>query len=495
MGVEGGGTSGVSNNKQFSSATCSVCLDGSDPLSSSDPFSASHATTATSTFTCDDIISTAMEVSEGSDACERMQLAGFQGNCCQASSYLVTPESFDRCPLCPGGEGAAFLPFKEIPAYKQGITATGIVTCSDLRSNATVMEAFLKEYIDSAGTCDDTALRRSAAWCGCYGSSIACELSCKGGDPVDMEQTHPLTGVSCQEISYQVALLDNKQCPQASLYLNFEPTALCCPSDSSLSSDLISCPLCTDMQGLTTDKTVTTETYGEATCGDAQAAANLLTSEQICIHLRQTFSQSCCFERQDDESVSTKSCELKCPSTGQGPPDLSREYADTGYSCSNMVAEYSNLTAAQCSNASSIIGFDAISFCCDDVDVDEPSESQGPVDDTILFDCRVCPPQQRLLYPSRVLFAYNELTCMEIERTASSITDESSCFRLLDESRALSNCACRHEQEEGIDEDGNGDAVIDVNGNDSGSGSRRLRNVWGSNLNRLFFLLLQAVIQ
>ena len=470
-------------------STCSVCLDGSEPVSSNTPFS---NTTTTTSLTCNDLISTALTVTEGSKECEEIQLAGFQGNCCDGSSYLVTPESFDRCAFCPKGEGATFLPFKEVP------TRSGtVVTCSDLSTNTDIIAEFLREYIESPGDCEDTALRRSAAWCGCSGTTIECEFSCSGDNPVDVERTHPLTGMSCQEIIFQFSLLNDEQCPNAGLYLQFDPTALCCPSpETEPDSSLISCPICTNTQEFTMDKTVMTEEFSEVTCGDAQSAANLLLSDQVCTDLRKTFSQSCCVENPtENESIST--CELKCPTTGELPTDLSREDPDTGYTCNDLIAEYANLTAVQCSNASSIVGFDAISFCCENIEDEEPSESTSlPVPNVPedRYDCRVCPPKQRLLYPGRVLFAYNELTCSEVEETASSIFDDSACFSLLDESRALSNCICRNEQDGGINEDENGETVVEIIG--SGSTRPKLWDVKGWNVNAvaLLYVLFYVII-
>jgi hypothetical protein len=472
---------------QEDDSTCSVCIDGSEPVSSDTPFT----NTATTSLTCNDLIATASTVTEGSKACEEIQLAGFQGNCCEDTSYLVTPESFDRCALCPNG--GTFLPFKEIPT-KSGTA----VMCSDLTTNTDIIAEFLRNYIESPGDCEDTALRRSAAWCGCAGTTIECELSCGGGNPIDVEQTHPLTGMSCQEIIFQFASLTNEQCPNVGMYLQFDPVALCCPSsdiESDSDSSLISCPLCANTQVFASNKIVISEEFGEVTCGDAQSAANLLLSDQACTDHRQTFSQSCCFASPADDELVPR-CELKCPTTGETPTDLSREDPGMGYSCNDLLVEYSNLTAEQCSNASSIIGFDAVSFCCDNIEDDEPSEPTSPPVNVPedRYDCRICPPQQRLLYPSRVLFAYNELTCSEVEETASSIFEELVCFSLLDESRALSNCVCRSEQDGGVEEVENGETVVEIIG--SGSTRPNLWDVKGWNVKAaaLLFVLFYVML-
>lgn len=88
------------------------------------------------------------------------------------------------------------------------------------------------------------------------------------------------------------------------------------------------------------------------------------------------------------------------------------------------------------------------------------------------YDCRLCPPERGLLYPHRVLFAYNEQTCGEVEEAASLLSSETDCWNLLDDSRALSDCACRRLSGDGSGSQGeggsssgpnnDGNAVIDV---------------------------------
>ncbi|KAL3906769.1 MAG: hypothetical protein SGARI_003849 [Bacillariaceae sp.] len=116
--------------------TCLLCLDGSNPVASDVVFESVFG--VPSNPTCNDVIATAATMEDSDETCEDLQLAAFQGGCCPRSSFFNTPSSFDRCPLCPEGEGPGFLPFKEIPGSSTtstGTEATTPATCSDLRRN------------------------------------------------------------------------------------------------------------------------------------------------------------------------------------------------------------------------------------------------------------------------------------------------------------------------------------------------------------------------
>jgi hypothetical protein len=462
----------ITNAPQQEGTTCSLCLDGSNPIGSDSPFK--NIFGLSNSLTCSGLMSMASSLMETSETCERMQLAAFQGGCCAQSSFFNDPASFDRCRLCPRGEGAGFLPFKEIPLIAGSTTIDATVaTCSDLRQNTGVIIDLLQGYVKDPGVCQDSVQRRTAGWCGCMGSAVECNLACEGGASVNMSALHPLTGVSCREIDYQIALLDAAECTDKSLFLQFDPTRLCCPSSNNFTTT--SCSLCTSRQGLTPFKTIQTDTYGTVTCADVQAATDLVVSDQICTDLRQQFSVECCLESPDDQSIAT--CALICPSTGELPADLLLQDPETGYSCNHLVAEYAKYTASECNNAMDILGFDAVAFCCPGGAGEKDEELEGEIeaDETALseneanssYECSVCPKDKQLLYPSRILFTYNERTCSDIEETASLITTETACWDLLDTSRALSNCACRLvqiDEETGPGEEGSGE-----NGNSNGS--------------------------
>jgi hypothetical protein len=484
--------------------SCSVCRDGSDPVASNTPFHDIFVTV--NDYTCNDIIVAAASEVQGSDTCQHIQLAAFQGGCCSESSFFTNPELFEKCTICPKGEGPGFLAFQEVPQIHSSSsspeTGFSFTTCGELSSSTNVITEFLQGYIKTPGECDNSLLRRSAGWCGCMGTSVECNL-CDGKE-IQMAQSHPLTGMTCRDIQYLATLLNSTECSNTSRFLNFDPEALCCPvaenNEEALST--ISCPLCTTQQGLTQGKIISTDSYGQVSCGDAQAAANLLASDQQCADLRRQFSSDCCVGTPADESVVT--CQLTCPETGERPTDLLLQDEVTGYTCNFLVAEYAKFTASQCVNASSILGFDAESFCCGDhegnsgaestpTQSDPPLPTSRPVNDNDVpinpsHDCRICPDGRELLYPQRILFAYQEQTCQHVEQTALSLTSESDCWNFLDRSRALGNCACRRPSESG-DGDVTADdenAVIDVPG--GSSDGCRLSYSWGA-----WGILLSAV--
>jgi hypothetical protein len=251
-------------------------------------------------------------------------------------------------------------------------------------------------------------------------TSIECKL-CSGGD-ILFDQKHPLTGMSCRELEFQVSLFHAEECSTASSFLQFDPNLLCCSNNNPENpTSAIPCPICIDQQTLGADQIVATEAYGEISCLDAQLAANLLTSEQICTDFRQQFSDSCCVDLPND-GVGSDASDLTTPSSG--------------------------------------------------IPVQAPDTDNS--NDPIIPECRICPLGQQLSYPSRVLFAYNEQqTCNDIEKELSSVMEATACLSLLDKSRALSNCACRERLDNDLN--GNSNPVIEVNG----SGTRySLETLW-----------------
>lgn len=516
-------TSPVEDSNNIDQPICSVCLDGSDSTDSDTSFQDFFG--AVNSWTCNDVILASSSSEQGASGCESTQLAALQGGCCTPSSFFAEPASFDRCQLCPKGEGPSFLAFKEIPPLvSSSSTSSSFVTCGDLQSNPDVLAEFVQNYIESPGFCGDSLLRRSAGWCGCMGTSVECNL-CDGKE-INMAQEHPLMCITCRDLQYHVALLNATQCSDVDRYLNFDPQALCCPNNNNADtapSKTISCPLCSNQEGLNQCKVVSMERYGKVSCGNVQAAANLLTSDQECTSLRQETSNECCVDTPSEESVAT--CELTCPETGQRPSNLLLEDVQSGNSCNYLVSEYAKFTASQCLNATNILGMDAVSLCCsnNDTTVDESggdnnltlttelqqpaaspssipptSTANGVVESaTDSFLCRICPGGAELLYPRRVLFAYQEQTCQEVEEAALRIRTESDCWDLLDRSRALSNCACRRISDE---TDGNGDGpdsggdniIIDV----SGSGTQRGKVEWRGIIGCVFLSLsLQLLME
>ncbi|KAG7338932.1 hypothetical protein IV203_002661 [Nitzschia inconspicua] len=414
---------------------CSVCRDGSEPNSTDIPFR--DALGVTIGLTCEDIIVTASSEQQGSERCHSLQLAAFQGGCCSQSSYLDESNPFDRCALCPNGEGVGFLAFKEIPPIER--IKIGM-TCSDVLSDTNVITEFLQVYLQTPGSCDDTLLRRTAGWCGCIRTTVECDL-CSGKE-IMMSRMHPLSGVTCHDLQYKVSWFNTTQCADAGTLLKFDPEALCCPNSNEAEvSSTISCPLCTDQQGLTSDKIVSTEAYGEVTCGNAQAAADLLISDLVCTELREEFSTECCVSA----SESLPTCEFTCPETGERPPNLLLQDEVTGYSCSYLVAEYAKFTASQCGDATNMLGFDAVTLCCNGTDgkasssvegsmegsyspsppTSDPGQDSRPMDTS--YDCRICPSGEELSYPRRVLFAFQQQTCEEVELSARLVTTKTVC--------------------------------------------------------------------
>jgi hypothetical protein len=422
--------------------TCSVCVDGTEPSLSNDTIltqsSASDGDGDGDGLSCDSIVTSARSAENNTLSCDLLQLAAFQGDCC--------PTFFsDACTLCPGGGIEAFpvFPMKEVPAQVLlNGELVGDVNCNDLTRNETIQLEFVKEFDTSPGVCDDTLLRRSAGWCGCEGVDVECVLC--DGDEV-LEKRHLLTGTPCSQIAYEVALLSTDTCPDAPAKFGFDPSALCCPNVEAPNT----CQLCSDRQQFIPDRTLMLETYGQVTCADVREAATMIATDSDCQALRQDIANMCCLILPEPTTQPVE-CDLTCPD-GALPPDPFKKDPVTGNSCESLATKFTKLSADECPNADTILGFDAHAFCCPGVEL--PKE------------CALCSQDdQSLLYPNRVLFAYLEHTCEAIQASLLYAVGD-GCHAVLDESRALRNCQCRGEISvepvpDPVPNEGNGDRGI-----------------------------------
>jgi hypothetical protein len=127
---------------------CPLCGDGSNNVT--DEYSSQFGGVGCNTF-----VDSANSVAEGSLECELLQLAAFQGECCE------TYYNDHQCMMCPSGNSGIAYPPRHVPSPHPESDLTN-VNCNDLQTNATVQLEFLLQYFETPGVCNDTLLRRSA---------------------------------------------------------------------------------------------------------------------------------------------------------------------------------------------------------------------------------------------------------------------------------------------------------------------------------------------
>ena len=181
--------------------TCEPCADEETPSDDED---------------CEFLISQTQTFISGTQACKLRQLENFQEGCCKESPRAV-------CTLCP--DGASFDASKVIPAFDPN---DGDTTCADLNGD----EDFL-DYIFEGGTCDDTLLQRSAAWCGCPTVERQCSLCPDGSKPPIPNLVDPVYyGWSCDAFDFVSSYFTADECESlvTDIYEFDAPSYCGCPN-------------------------------------------------------------------------------------------------------------------------------------------------------------------------------------------------------------------------------------------------------------------------
>lgn len=256
----------------------------------------------------------------------------------------------------------------------------------------------------------------------------SCDLC--SGDPVLVDQQIPLLHVPCSEVTLSASQVSPNECAMT-LIPGFDLSSVCCENREPLNL----CTLCSSDEYLIPSRTVRSQQYGEVTCKDFEEAVALVNSMEMCQSLQEQAAEFCCV---DLAKSALGPCELRCPN-GAPPADLEKKDPVTGYTCSDLIVEYSKFPDLdqQCLNsAASSLGFDGVAFCCPDVDP--------------LKECSTCPSGQELLYPERVLFLYHDHSCSTLDESLAYVVGKPACQRLLDESRAENNCLCRPLREDNV---------------------------------------------
>lgn len=280
---------------------------------------------------------------------------------------------------------------------------------------------------------------KKSIWGACLGSLLAmaraqlndvpdsCDLC--SGEALRPEQEIPLLQVPCSEAAVNVSQLSTEACA-TSLMPGFDVSSFCCENFEAPNM----CNLCSEQEQIILSRLVTSEQYGEVTCATIQEAASLVISFEVCTSLQQEAASYCCI---DLSNFASPPCELLCPD-GAPPSDLSKRDPVSGYTCSDLMFDYSRFEDGdQCqASAASSLGFDGVAFCCPDVD--PPHE------------CSTCVAGQELLYPERILFLYQDHSCVTLDKSLAYVVGETKCLQILAESRAENNCQCRPLRQQGL---------------------------------------------
>ena len=408
------------------------------------------------TLSCFQMEASAGALEDGSADCQLLQVTAQQAACCQES-----------CTLCPDSSNnddgpPLFTSEQEIPAHDAYTsTPSAAISCEELASNPPI--DFLQAVVrNNNKDCNDSQLRRSARWCQCNGDGmleVECSLCSDSGlDPATLDNiVHPLTGTSCRFYAYEMSLLLGEECPNSSNIFDVDASALCCgtPAPNLCSICRGSGPILPGSSATT----ITTEAYGDITCGTAQAAASLIANDQACSEFLDTIGQhvvSSCCQDQDENQQGTEeeeevvappsACMLSC--NGELLPDMSRTDPVSGNSCESLSQAYAALSSEECDNAAQLFAFDAESFCCDNI---TPPNTCSICDDGLdeLIFPREVPDRETVsmvvTYPEQVLFHFEGHTCGLVQRSASFLVGEKACRALKDSSRATRSCRCRSE--------------------------------------------------
>jgi hypothetical protein len=115
-------------------------------------------------------------------------------------------------------------------------------------------------------------------------------------------------------------------------------------------------------------------------------------------------------------------CSLVCPGTGKAPTDLTLTEPIFKETCARFLYEFTTLSADECSDAVTLLNFDAQAFCCPDV------EPPG--------NCEICPSSlggtpSHVNKPIETEF-YGTVTCGDLYLHASYLPNtESACLEFL----------------------------------------------------------------
>jgi hypothetical protein len=203
--------------------------------------------------------------------CSASHLMNYQSFCCgEAPSGL--------CTICP--DGAFFKANTVVPNFDP---EGNDLTCADINAD----DSFL-DFLFEAGSCDDTLLQRSAAWCGCPGVSRECSLCPDGSRPPQQERVDKVYyGWNCAAFDFVSTYFKSDECVNlAESVFEFDAASFCgCPD--SPKPDI--CEFCPDGQELINAGIELGS--GAFTCEDIHLSTGFIPSIDPCVRVLTSYRE------------------------------------------------------------------------------------------------------------------------------------------------------------------------------------------------------------
>lgn len=259
-------------NAQTMDSACTVCADGSDPLTVGPP--------------CDSLDASVAGMSSGDTSCKNQQLLHFQTGCCRDPPY-------EYCPICPDGSAPPGITNK-VPIGDFADPPT----CQEVQYRR---ETLIGVFED--GDCTDTFLQRGSFYCGCPGVQQECWLCPDKKEPGNPDRGDAwATQSNCRGLQYLFSVFSAQECQDlpATFGVDLAAFCLCGTVDASnettgdandgtevgveTDEEEYKCTLCDNGGSVKNpDFIYTNETdVYQRTCGQAQDFAEYVISSYAC---------------------------------------------------------------------------------------------------------------------------------------------------------------------------------------------------------------------
>lgn len=248
---------------------CEPCSNGEIPFATDD--------------TCSTLSAAAMMLRSGTQECTEKRLELFQSDCC-------TQPPLDSCTLCPDGRVNIMASLIVVPNFEP---LEQDMTCANIPWDGSFLESLFE-----TGTCDDTMLRRSAAWCGCSGVSRQCSLCPNGERPPNPSLIDPVYyGWDCDTFDYVSSFFSTEECSGlVDTIFEFDAPSYCGCADAPIPNI---CHLCPDGQVLLNPHLLLEDEEKQFTCRDLALSTRYIPDIEPCTrvlaaHAENGYIEDCC---------------------------------------------------------------------------------------------------------------------------------------------------------------------------------------------------------
>jgi hypothetical protein len=242
--------------------------------------------------TCSDLSLYSSTLTTSTRECSATHLENYQSFCCEEAPS-------DLCTICP--DGAFFRANTVVPNFDP---EENDLTCADINTDTTFLD-----FISEPGSCSDTLLQRSAAWCGCPGVSRECSLCPDGSRPPLQERVDKVYyGWNCAAFDFVSSYFKSDECVDlAENVFEFDAASFCgCPDSPKPEI----CDLCPDGQELINAQSELGS--GAFTCEELHVSIGFIPSIDPCVRVMTSFRElgyvdQCCGVRGESSGAG---CEL-----------------------------------------------------------------------------------------------------------------------------------------------------------------------------------------